>query len=92
MLKIFSSPQAGAHVVATIVVLGFVLFVAALALHFIPQESQLLTAMGGGLLAAFQNVVGYYMGSSMGSAQKTAQISHLIGQPGELPAASQPGA
>ena len=78
-MKLFSSPQAGAHVIATIVVLGFVTFVAVLAMHLV-QESTLLIAMGGGLMTAFQNVVGYYMGSSMGDAQKAAQISHLIGQ------------
>ena len=85
-MKLFSSPQAGAHVIATIVVLGFVIFVAVLAMHIV-QETTLLIAMGGGLMTAFQNVVGYYMGSSMGSAQKTAQISHLIGQAADAAAA-----
>ena len=86
MLRIFSSPQVGAHIIAIIVVAGFVAFVAALALHLVPQESQLLVAMGGLIGSKFSSVVDFYMGSSLGSAQKTAQIDHLIGRSGDAPA------
>ncbi len=94
-MKIFSSPQIGAHIVATIVVLGFVALVSVLAVHVV-QESTIMISMATALATKFGSVVDFYMGSSMGSAQKTAQISHLIGQTSNPPApaagVAQPGA
>jgi membrane protein YqaA with SNARE-associated domain len=90
-MKIFSSPQAGAHVVSTLVVAGFVILVSVLALHAI-AESTLMVTMCGILSQKFGTVVDYYLGSSMGEAVKSAQISHLIGQPGDQPAAPKPEA
>ena len=92
-MKLSSSPHLGAHVIATIVVLGFVALIIVLATHVV-TETTLMVTMAGIIGSKFSSVVDYYLGSSFGEAQKSAQIGHLIGQPA-APAAgspSQPGA
>ena len=87
-MKFLSSPQAGAHVIASIVVLGFVSLMIVLALHVV-VESTLMVTLAGIMGSKFSSVVDYYLGSSMGEAVKSSQISHLIGQTGTATAASE---
>ena len=91
-MKILSSPHVGAHVIATIVVAGFVGLIIVLATHVV-SETTLMVTLAGILGSKFSSVVDYYLGSSFGEAQKAAQVSHLIGQTGGVaPAAAREGA
>ena len=91
-MKVFANPHLGAHVIATIVVLGFVGLIIVLATHVV-TETTLMVTMAGIIGSKFSSVVDYYLGSSFGEAQKAAQVSHLIGQTGgAAPAAVRDGA
>lgn len=49
-----------------------------------------LNQLGGGVIAAFSTVVGYWVGSSRGSAWKDRTIADLTLQLGRPPGAPQP--
>lgn len=61
---------------ALVVILGFMGLLCVLAFHEVPGGSHdILMESIGGLSAAFGLVVGYYFGSSAGSAKKTELMS-----------------
>ena len=83
MLK-FNLPEWGAPVVATVVTVAFCVLTFYSAWHGIAADNQVLSQLVGALTIAFGNVVGYYLGSSVGSKNKDGVIAQLT-QKGTTP-------
>lgn len=64
------------YVLGGLIVLGFLSILGLFIFEAVPEgNSTLLTAATGVLFAAFNNVVNYFYGSSLGSARKTELMS-----------------
>jgi hypothetical protein len=65
------------YVLGGLIVAGFFALLILLVLAAVPQENQdLLNLVVGALIGSFATVVGYFYGSSVGSAQKTELMAN----------------
>jgi len=86
LAQLGSSLAWGAPVISLIVVIAFFTVLMVIALHGIPAGAEtILNVMLGFLGSAFGAVVGYWVGSSSGSAQKTEVLGNLAAQPKAVP-------
>jgi hypothetical protein len=66
------------YALGTVIVVAFFVLLYILIKHEVPQaNSGLLNLIVGALLTSFATVVGYFFGSSKGSAEKDEQIRKL---------------
>ncbi len=63
------------YILGTLIVIGFFALLILLVLAQVPTENKdLLNLVVGSLIGVFTSVVGYYFGSSIGSAKKDEMI------------------
>lgn len=77
-----SSIQYGSVIVSTLVTVGFIgciFFLMTLKINFSDTSGQAFLILTGVLSQAFAQVTGYWLGSSAGSVDKSAQIAALAG-------------
>ncbi len=89
LAQLGSSLAWGAPVISLVVVIAFFVVLMVIALRGIPPGAEtILNVMLGFLGSAFGAVVGYWVGSSSGSAQKTEVLGNLAAQAQPIPAST----
>jgi hypothetical protein len=69
-------------ILAAVIITGFFALLILLILHDVPEKNQeLLYLVVGALIGSFSAVVGYYFGSSAGSAAKTELLKSKDDKP-----------
>jgi hypothetical protein len=77
LAKVGSKIAWSAPLISTLVVVGFLGLVGALLWRAIP-DNQVTMMLIGALSAGFQQVLSYWLGSSKGSSDKTAELTALV--------------
>ncbi|CAB4145957.1 hypothetical protein UFOVP1204_30 [uncultured Caudovirales phage] len=89
LVKADSKIAWSAPIISIIVILGFLAAVAAVLTRSV-QESQIAVLLIGSLATKFSDVVSFWIGSSKGSADKTATIKQMLRQTAAEPAPTKP--